>query len=406
MQHNEGGEMRAVSQHCVKVLIIDAAIAFGGTLVVARNLVKHLDRNRVDVSLVSASTDGFVSNDFIDGAGVRLISPYADYVRLQNWKRAVRRRFGPGFARKLVEAAVIIGGILANIPYMVKVALLCRRSRADVVHLNNYVMEPLWVARLLRIPMIYHLHGYLPNPLDGSARRSFRHVKAFVSISRGVSDAAVRAGVDAALIQTIPNFVERPPESTPPALPHTPVVGIFGRVIPWKGQKQFLQAAVTLMPRFPELRLLVVGGVSDGEPGYMDECRQIAERSGYSSRIEFTGMVTDVTTYYRRCSVVVHASIQPEPFGMVLIEAMAEGRPVVASILGAAPEIIDEGVEGYIVDPNDLETLAARISDLLSDPGLALRMGLKGHSKVQALYDPRVAARAFERLYREVAGTA
>jgi glycosyltransferase involved in cell wall biosynthesis len=398
--------MRTVSQHCLKVLIIDAAIAFGGTLVVARNLVKHLDKGRVQVSLVSASGDGFVSKDFIGGGGVTLISPFADYVRLYNWKRVVRRWCAPGLLRRFLEGAVIIAGILVNVPYMIRVALHCRRTRAQVVHLNNYVLEPLWVARLLRIPIVYHLHGYLPCPLERSARRSFRHVKAFVSISRGVNDAAVRAGIDAGLIHNIPNFVERPPSPTPPPLPDKPVVGIFGRVIPWKGQKQFLQAAVTLLPRFPDLRLLIVGGVSDGEPEYMDECRQIAEQSGYAERIEFTGMVTDVTSYYRRCSIVVHASIQPEPFGMVIIEAMAEGRPVVASTLGAAPEILEEGVDGYIVDPHDRETLAARIAELVADPELAARMGSSGHAKVQASYDPRVAARAFERLYREVADAA
>ena len=398
--------MRTESRHCVKVLIIDAAIAFGGTLVVARNLAKHLDRANVDVSLVSASSDGFVSSDFAGPAGVRIIAPFADYVRLQNWKRAVRRRFAPGIVRRGLEIAVIIGGIVANVPYMMRVALQCWRTDADVVHLNNYVMEPLWVARMLRIPILYHLHGYLPNPLERSARRNLRHVEAFVSISKGVNDSAVRAGIEAQRIHNIPNFVEWPPAATPPPLPDKPVVGIFGRVIPWKGQKEFLQAAVTLLPRFPDLRLLIVGGVSDGEPEYMDECRGIAEASGYADRIEFTGMVTDVTSYYRRCSVVVHASIQPEPFGMVLIEGMAEGRPIVASSLGAAPEIIEEGVEGYIVHPEDRETMAARIATLVADPELAARMGRKGHAKVQALYDPRVAARAFEQLYRQLAGAA
>ena len=75
------------------MLIVDTAIAFGGTLAVARNLLKHLDRNLIDASLVSACSDGFVSNDFAGDADIRLLAPRVNYVRLQNWKQAIRRRF-------------------------------------------------------------------------------------------------------------------------------------------------------------------------------------------------------------------------------------------------------------------------------------------------------------------------
>jgi glycosyltransferase involved in cell wall biosynthesis len=82
---------------------------------------------------------------------------------------------------------------------------------------------------------------------------------------------------------------------------------------------------------------------------------------------------------------------------------MSEARPVVASIFGAAPEIIEDGVEGYLVDPTNSQLMAARIAALLEDPSLAAEMGSKGLRKVREFYDPSVAARKFERLYREVA---
>jgi glycosyltransferase involved in cell wall biosynthesis len=147
----------------------------------------------------------------------------------------------------------------------------------------------------------------------------------------------------------------------------------------------------------------VVGDTSDGDPRYLDECRKFAQSSPFAHQIEFTGLVTDVAAHYRKCTVVVHASIEPEPFGMVVIEAMAEARPVVASVLGAPPEIIQDGVEGYLVDPKDSEAMAGRITTLLADPALAAEMGLQGHKKVLTNYDPRSAARRFERLYMEIA---
>jgi glycosyltransferase involved in cell wall biosynthesis len=146
-----------------------------------------------------------------------------------------------------------------------------------------------------------------------------------------------------------------------------------------------------------------VGGASDGDPEYFEACREFARASPYADQIEFTGMVTDVAAYYRKCTVVVHASISPEPFGMVLIEAMSEARPVVASTLGAASEIIEDGVEGYLVEPTNAHLMAARIAALLADPTLAAEMGLKGLHKVRTSYDPGTAAGKFERLYVKVA---
>ncbi|MGC2498663.1 MAG: glycosyltransferase family 4 protein [Acidobacteriaceae bacterium] len=387
----------------VRVLIVDTAIAFGGTLAVARNLLKHLDRNLIDASLVSACSDGFVSRGFAGEADIQLLAPRVDYVTLQNWKQAIRRRFRWAPLRRGLELVAMATEFLANISYLVRLAHLCRKRRVDVLHANNYAMEPLWTARLLGIAIVSHLHGFLYLPLERSRRKSLRYVKAFVSISRAITESAIRAGIDRARIHEIPNFVERVPEASPPPMPAGLAVGIFGRVTHWKGQKEFLRAMMRVLPRFPGLRVYIVGDASDSDPRYFEECREIAQSSPFASQIEFTGVVTDVATYYRKCTVVVHASIEPEPFGMVVIEAMAEARPVVASALGAPPEIIQDGIEGYLVDPKDADAVASRVLKLLSDPALAMNMGLQGHKKAIAYYDPSVAARRFEQLYIDVA---
>lgn len=387
----------------IRVLIVDTAIAFGGTLAVARNLLKHLDGNLIDASLVSACSDGFVSDGFAGGADIRLLAPPVDYVTLQHWKQTIRRRVRWGPLRRSMELAAMATELLANMSYVMRLVRLCRKKRVEVLHANNFAMEPLWAARLLGIPIVSHLHGFLYLPVERSRRRNFRHVNAFVSISRAVTESAVKAGVDQSRIHEIPNFVERMPEASPPPMPSQLAIGIFGRVTHWKGQKEFLRAVMQVLPDFRSLRVYIIGDASDGDPRYLDECRKIAESSPYADRIEFTGLVTDVAAYYRKCTVVVHASIEPEPFGMVVIEAMAEARPVVASVLGAPPEIIQDGVEGYLVDPRDPGAMAGRIIELLGNPTLATEMGIRAHRKVLADYDPSVAARRFERLYMDVA---
>lgn len=388
----------------VRVLIVDTAVAFGGSLAVARNLLKHLDGKVIEASLVSACSDGFVSQGFAGEKPVRLLAPRVDYVRLAKWKSVVAKRLPWGPLRRGLQLSVMAAELLANIPYTLRLLSLYRKLRLDVVHVNNYSMEPLWAARLLRIPIIYQLHGILPSDLDGSGRRNFRHVRAFVSISQAVTDSAVKAGLDRARIRHIPNFVERAPDRPPP-LPAEPAIGIFGRVNRWKGQKEFLTAAMQVLPKFPKLRVYIVGDASDADPTYLDECRQLARSSAYADQIEFTGLVTNVADYYRKCTIIVLASIGSEGFGMVLIEAMAHARPVIASTVGATSEIVQHGVDGFLFAPGDTRAMANHMSELLSDPGLAARMGLKGYEKVQAQYEPAAAARKFERLYVEIAGS-
>ena len=387
----------------VRVLIVDTAIAFGGTLAVARNLIKHLDSDLIDASLVSACSDGFVSRGFAGEAEIRLLAPAVDYVTQRHWKEIISTRFRWAPLRRTFELIAMATEILANTSYVIRLAHLCRKKRIDVLHANNFALEPLWAARLLGINIVSHLHGFLYFPMERSRRRSIRHVKAFVSISRAVTESALRAGIDQTRIREIPNFVERVPEASPPPMPTELAIGIFGRVAQWKGHKEFLHAAMKVLPTFPGLRVYVVGDASDGDPRYLAECREIARSSPFAAQIEFTGLVTDVAAYYRKCTVVVHASIEPEPFGMVVIEAMAEARPVVASMLGAPPEIIQEGVEGYLVNPKDPDAMAGRIIALLADPVLAADMGRRGYKKALTNYDPNVAARRFERLYIEVA---
>jgi len=389
----------------VKVLIVDTAVAFGGSLAVARNLLKHLDTTLVDASLVSACSDGFVSQEFAGDKQVRLLAPRVDYVTLAKWKSAVGKRFRWPPLRRASELSVMIAELLANVPYTVRLLRIYRKLRLDLVHVNNYSMEPLWAARLLRLPIIYQLHGILPSHMDGSGRRNFRHVKAFISISQAVTESAVRAGLDRAKIHHIPNFVERAPDGPPPPLPANLAIGIFGRVNRWKGQKEFLTAAMQILPRFAGLRIYIVGDSSDADPTYLDECRQIARSSAYADQIEFTGLVTNVADYYRKCTIVVLASIGSEGFGMVLIEAMAQARPVISSTVGATSEIVQDGVDGFLVAPGDTGAMAKRMSELLSNPDLAATMGHSGYEKVRAQYEPSAAARKFERLYVEVAGS-
>ena len=105
-------------------------------------------------------------------------------------------------------------------------------------------------------------------------------------------------------------------------------VGIFGRVIQWKGQREFLEAAIAAAGQDPRIRPVIVGDESDGGRAYIEAVHALASQSGLGDRIIFAGYQSEVEPYYAAMDIVVHASITPEPFGMVVPEAMRMMRGV------------------------------------------------------------------------------
>ena len=150
------------------------------------------------------------------------------------------------------------------------------------------------------------------------------------------------------------------------------------------------------MVRCPEARFLVVGGALFGlEQQYPADLRRDAERRGLTRALTFTGYRADIGRFFNATDVVVQASIEPEAFGMVLLEAMAAGRPVIATNHGGPREIVVHGETGFLVPPNRADLLAESILTLVQDPSLRLRMGRAGAARFEAQF---LASRMAERL--------
>jgi glycosyltransferase involved in cell wall biosynthesis len=160
------------------------------------------------------------------------------------------------------------------------------------------------------------------------------------------------------------------------------VLGISGRLVRWKRQDALLRAVALLAADGREVHALVVGGDNHNEsPGYGDELRALAESLGVADRVTFTGHRTDAVALTQLMDVMVNAS-DPEPFGLVLLEALAVRRPVVALARGGPAEIVEDGVTGALVRNPQPEGLAAGLRPLVDDPGLRARMGEAGRERV------------------------
>tara|TARA_R110002049_G_scaffold4601_1_gene31688 strand:- start:80231 stop:81373 length:1143 start_codon:yes stop_codon:yes gene_type:complete len=149
------------------------------------------------------------------------------------------------------------------------------------------------------------------------------------------------------------------------------VIGVFGRLARWKGQHVAIEAMVDR----PDWHLLIVGKALFGEDEYADQLRRLVKKKRIEHRIHFLGFRSDIPEVMQGCDLVLHTSIDPEPFGRVIAEAMLASRPVVAANAGGVTEIIDHGSTGWLAPPGDANATrdASEIAILKSDSSMISR---------------------------------
>ena len=157
-----------------------------------------------------------------------------------------------------------------------------------------------------------------------------------------------------------------------------PLIGVFGRITSWKGQDVFIKA----ISRLDDARAIIVGDVFLGSEDFDQSLRKLIYERNLTDRVIFTGHLNDVPVAMAACDVVVHCSTLAEPFGLVIVEAMLSGTPVVASEAGGAKEIIIQDKTGLLTPMGDDLALSQAINKYLKDPEYANNIAMK--AKVRA----------------------
>jgi glycosyltransferase involved in cell wall biosynthesis len=174
------------------------------------------------------------------------------------------------------------------------------------------------------------------------------------------------------------------------------VIGLIGRICRDKGHLEMVRALRRVCKHHPEAHAVFVGRI---EQGFEDEIHDLVRSEGMSDRITFTGLRTDVPRVLDACEIAAMPS-RMETFGIAAIEAMARSRPVVASRVGALPEVVRHGQTGLLVD-SDTEELAEAFTYLLEEERIRLEMGECARKLVEEKFSiPQMASR-FEHVYRK-----
>ncbi len=252
-------------------------------------------------------------------------------------------------------------------------------------------------AKLRRIPLVFHIRDAAQDRYDalsywfstriilvaGALRARFKRVreeKKFVTIYNGLD-------LNRFCIKKIPSGKR---DFT---------VLSTGRIEPRKGQKTLVEACGLLAD--PALRLVLVGEIVD--EAYADACRQMARDKGMADRLVLTGYREDVAELLGSADIFVLPSTA-EAFSRAVIEAMAAGKPVVATDVGGTKEAVVEGVTGFIVPPGDPKAMAGKILALATDEPLRRKFGTEARKRAEALFGIEGNVQKTERVYEELLG--
>lgn len=281
---------------------------------------------------------------------------------------------------------------------MAVTADLCRwlgERRIDLVHTHSYKPNLYGrLAALLRrhegLRMVAHYHNQYDNKWESDGGLVYDTMLAqssdgLVACSGSVRDhVAERIWVPRERVEVILNGVEaqrfaggeRAAARARFELPaDRPVVALVGRISEQKGQTEFIRAAALISREMPSALFLVVGSADDAR--LLDAAQGLVRELGLEENVRFTGHVTDMPALYAAIDVLAAPS-RWEGFGLMLVEAMAAGKPIVATAVGAIPEVVVEDRTALLVPPKDHAALAAALLRLLRDPASAERMGACG----------------------------
>lgn len=377
-----------------RILYIDEVSEIGGGGHSLNYLMRFIDRERFEPLLISPPGPIF---DLAMNTRVRTF-PYTfvkRYVSIKIGKREVP--INPyRLLYRLVDACRLIP--------------IIRQETIDIVHTNNLDAHLVgwFLNKLFGIPVVWHIRIIWP-----SAFYKIPWPTRIIFVSQAVKEKAVGAANADSRACVIYNGIN-PDDFVPPPgartsvleefnLPSCPVVGIVGRLDPWKRHDLFLQAAAILTKQGADASWIIVGSEIENRSGtnHSQYLQNLTKELGIEDRVIFTGLRRDIPRLIEAFDVFISAS-DDDPNPRSVLEAMTMARPIVGTNSGGVPEMLEGGRAGLLVEKGDAQALARQVFRLLQDPALAARLGQAARRRALGIYSIQEHARQVEHVYESI----
>ncbi len=370
------------------------------TALYLHRLSSGLVQRGLEITVICPHAPGLLSQDTIDG--VRIIRFGYPFSRIKPivYTGSMHEIVARSFLAKVVFVLFLLSFYRATVR-------ICRQIRPDIIWANWWIPPGLvgaQAARRFRLPLIISSHGTDIALLDkgGVLRHLSRYVYRRVTKASVVSSflkakllmkTAVMTDSDV-LVIPMPVGMENFPK-TPPPDNQVPILLSVARFTKQKRLSDVIEAAAKVASGGTALKILIVG-----EGPLEKELQDLVAQKGMSGKIEFMPLVAQqkLGALYRQCDAVILVS-ENEGFGLVLVEAGLTGRPVIASRSGGMTDIIENDVNGLLVDPGDINGLAKAMDMILRDKELRVRLGEAGHFRAMNEFATQVLVDKIRNLF-------
>jgi glycosyltransferase involved in cell wall biosynthesis len=395
----------------MRVVFLSVSDQVGGSEVMLLQIVRELRRVAPswDLHLVLPGDGPLASRAQALGVAVVPVAMPPALARLGEWGLSSRGKMT--VAARLLRAALALPG------YESRLKRVLAAIQPDVIHANGFKAQ-IVAARIGRrhSGLVWHIHEYVGDrPVTRILiRRYAKRCRAIVANSESVASDLRRIAGPHAAVRVVLNAVDLDtfspdgPAADLDALSGLPAadsgtvrIGLVATFSRWKGHDTFLRA-IAALPAGARVRGYVVGGAmyqTEGSQYSSGELRSLAASVGLENRVGFTGFAAQPERVMRALDVVVHASTTPEPFGLVIAEAMACGRAVITSGTGGASELVRDGQDAIVHVPGDAADLAAQMHMLASEPARRARIGVAARATAVARFDARRLGEQFAAAY-------
>ena len=394
----------------IKVAFVDHSPEIGGAESSLLTLLRHMDKKQFKATVILTSEGLFSKRLREENIQVKVIYLPLTLIRLKRGNA--------------LKTFLFLAAYLFPIQFfMIKLCFYLRKNKFDLI-LTNTIKAHFYgsiAARLCFIPVIWRFHDILsPTDFSPVLIQSITFFgKRFPTRILAVSDLArdylVRDGLKGDKVEVIFSGIDNDRyefKNTSRNIrnefnigDNVKLVGCIGRIIPQKGQRSFLLAIPEVIKKYPETFFLIVGDVYLKEERYKEELLEIIKKNKIEDRVKFTGFRYDIRNLIRSLDILVFPSVAPESFGLSVLEAMSLGKPVIASKVGGVCEIIEDGVNGMLIEPNHPEQITDRIIQLLSDKEMYDTIALKAKEVAKKRFSLQKYVAAMEKAINEVART-
>lgn len=368
----------------INVLYVEPTSGFGGSSRCLAMILDHLDKQKYHPILALRHDSSYISP-----ALSLTIYKLANYSSAGNqiyylWKVFCEFiQFIAIIVKERISLVHVNTNIILGIPTIMAARLTGRKCICYIRETRPLIKRERWIASWVDKIIVLNEKGRTLYEKDLPAGKVV----------------VIPDGIDCAKFQE----VERGHFRKEKKFENNALVGLVGRIVRGKGQKEFVLAAKKVLRQKSDVKFLIIGEAIGENDEYYREVKALVENEALTADVIFTGWRNDVNRVIADLDILVQGTTTfPEGFGLTIVEAMALGKPVIATDIPGPSEIVLDDITGYLIPPGNIDVMAEKTLYLLNNPPVAQSLGAKGRERAEKFFDVRNVTKRLEALYMEV----